>query len=188
MTVILNGHLCNHKCGDGESDPYQYEADLPESENEFDAIMVDYYTPRRRIKQIEITAESFGGNFYLEASTLFRGTDGVDYPAEFIIPNCRIQSNFTFNMASTGDPSSFTFTLDAFPDYTRWDKSKKVLAAIQIIDDAAAGAGGADYHRGSTTYGSDADDSISAHSVHEDDQPFKNVPYDGVNITYRGKA
>ena len=54
-------------------------------------------------------------------------------PAEFIIPNCKIQSNFTFTMASSGDPSTFTFTMDAFPDYTRFDHSKKVLAAIQII-------------------------------------------------------
>jgi hypothetical protein len=55
-------------------------------------------------------------------------------PAEFIIPNCKIQSNFTFTMASSGDPSTFTFTMDAFPDYTRFDKTKKVLAAIQIVD------------------------------------------------------
>jgi hypothetical protein len=37
-------------------------------------------------------------------------------------------------MASTGDPSTFTFTMDAFPDYTRFNKTKKVLAAIQIIE------------------------------------------------------
>jgi hypothetical protein len=39
-------------------------------------------------------------------------------------------------MASSGDPSTFTFTMDAFPDYTRFDKTKKVLAAIQIIEAA----------------------------------------------------
>jgi hypothetical protein len=89
-------------------------------------------------QQIEITADKFGGNYYLEASTLFRDTNGVDMPAEFIIPNCKIQSNFTFSMASSGDPSSFTFTMDAFPDYTRFDKSKKVLAAIQIIKEAGS--------------------------------------------------
>ena len=33
---------------------------------------------------------------------------------------------------------TFTFTLDAFPDYTRFDKTKKVLAAIQIIDAAVS--------------------------------------------------
>lgn len=41
-------------------------------------------------------------------------------------------------MASSGDPSTFTFTMDAFPDYTRFDKSKKVLAAIQVIKDASS--------------------------------------------------
>ena len=86
--------------------------------------------------QIEITADKFGGNYYLEASTLFRDTNGVDMPAEFIIPNCKIQSNFTFTMASSGDPSTFTFTMDAFPDYTRFDPTKKVLAAIQIVESA----------------------------------------------------
>ena len=98
--------------------------------------MVDYYTERESgAKQIEITADKFGGNYYLEASTLFRNQDGVDMPAEFIIPNCKIQSNFNFTMASSGDPSTFTFTMDAFPDYTRFDHSKKVLAAIQIIEE-----------------------------------------------------
>lgn len=106
-----------------------------------DAVVVDYYTAKGKgAMQIDITPDKFGGNYYLEASTLFRNTDGVDLPAEFIIPNCKIQSNFTFTMASSGDPSTFTFTIDAFPDYTRFNKTKKVLAAIQIID-VASGAG-----------------------------------------------
>ena len=101
-------------------------------------VMVDYYTDKSKgAQQIEITPDKFGGNFYLEASTLFRQTNGVDMPAEFIIPNCKIQSNFTFTMASSGDPSTFTFTMDAFPDYTRFDNTKKVLAAIQVIEDTS---------------------------------------------------
>ena len=97
-------------------------------------VLVDYYVERKSgAQQIDITPDKFGGNYYLEASTLFRDTNGVDMPAEFIIPNCKIQSNFTFTMASSGDPSTFTFTMDAFPDYTRFDSTKKVLAAIQII-------------------------------------------------------
>ena len=99
-----------------------------------DVVLVDYYVKKESgAQQIDITPDKFGGNYYLEASTLFRDTNGVDMPAEFIIPNCKIQSNFTFTMASSGDPSAFTFTMDAFPDYTRFDKTKKVLAAIQII-------------------------------------------------------
>mgnify|MGYP003291533435 CR=1 FL=1 len=100
-------------------------------------VLVDYYVARKGMaQQIDITPDKFGGNYYLEASTLFRNTDGVDMPAEFIIPNCKIQSSFSFTMASSGDPSTFTFTIDAFPDYTRFNKTQKVLAAIQIVTDA----------------------------------------------------
>ena len=103
--------------------------------------MIDYYYESKEyeeVTQINIDAENFAGNFYLEASTLFRNKGGVDLPAEFIIPNCSIQSNFTFSMAATGDPSTFTFTMDAFPDYTKYDKTKKVLCAIRILQDASA--------------------------------------------------
>ena len=97
-------------------------------------VLVDYYTEKSTgATQIDITPDKFGGNYYLEASTLFRDQNGVDMPAEFIIPNCKIQSNFTFTMAASGDPSTFTFTMDAFPDYTRFNKTKKVFAAIQMI-------------------------------------------------------
>lgn len=121
----------------------------------FDSAIVDYYVEHTTsdAMQIEITADKFGGNYYLEASTLFRDTNGVDMPAEFIIPNCKIQSNFTFTMASSGDPSTFTFTMDAFPDYTRFDKSKKVLAAIQVIKDASS----LDLYRKETVHSEDHD-------------------------------
>ena len=104
-------------------------------EKDFEEVfLVDYYVARKGgVSEITITPDKFGGYYYLEASTLFRNTDGVDMPAEFIIPNCKIQSNFNFTMASSGDPSTFTFTIDAFPDYTRFNKTKKVLAAIQIV-------------------------------------------------------
>ena len=114
-----------------KADKYAYDK-LPAAG---DVILVDYYTAASKATQIEITPDKFGGNFYLEASTLFRDTNGVDMPAEFIIPNCKVQSNFTFTMASSGDPSTFTFTMDAFPDYTRWDRTKKVLSVIQIIEE-----------------------------------------------------
>lgn len=105
-----------------------------------DVVLVDYYVARNNhAQQIEITPDKFGGTYYLEASTLFRDSaTGKDMPAEFIIPKCKIQSNFTFTMASTGDPSTFTFTMDAFPDYTRFDHTKKVLAAIQIMSDSGS--------------------------------------------------
>jgi len=129
--------------GEIQSEPYygnavggatQVEITDAKAAKEFanaDAVLIDYYTDKGTgTQQIDIKADSFGGNFYVEASTLFRNQDGVDMPAEFIIPNAKIQSNFTFTMASSGDPSTFTFTLDAFPDYTRFDKAEKVFFSI----------------------------------------------------------
>lgn len=128
--------------------------DIKEEFPLFDSVIVDYYTAHDSdAMQIEITPDKFGGNYYLEASTLFRDQRGVDMPAEFIIPNCKIQSNFTFTMASSGDPSTFTFTMDAFPDYTRFDRSKKVLAAIQIIKEA----GSQNLYRESTSHSDNHD-------------------------------
>ena len=154
-------YLMDHDCYDefglaNTGDAHRYVVDKVFFDNgkldktKFDSVIVDYYVKREGdgSMQIEITPDKFGGNYYLEASTLFRDQRGVDMPAEFIIPNCKIQSNFTFTMASSGDPSTFTFTMDAFPDYTRFDHSKKVLAAIQIIKTAES----EDLHRHSTAH------------------------------------
>ena len=99
-------------------------------------VMVDFYV-KVATGAVEMTIEpdKFGGFYYLEASTLFRRQDnGQDMAAAFVIPKVKIQSNFTFAMASSGDPSTFTFTMDAFPDYTKFDPTKQVLFALQIIE------------------------------------------------------
>ena len=98
--------------------------------------LVDYYTEKKSgAYQIDIEPQCFGGNFYIEADTLFRDTKGTDHAAQFVIPNGKIQSNFTLSMASSGDPSTFTFTVDAFPGYVNGDMKKKVMATIQVISD-----------------------------------------------------
>lgn len=96
-----------HKNYNNLNDENQYEVDSAWMDTEFDSVIVDYYTryTSGRNMQIDITPDKFGGNYYLEASTLFRDQNGTDWPAEFIIPNCKVQSNFTFTMASSGDPS-----------------------------------------------------------------------------------
>lgn len=99
-------------------------------------LMIDFYvTVSTGAVEMTIEPDKFGGFYYLEASTLFRRQDnGQDMAATFVIPKVKIQSNFTFSMASSGDPSTFTFTMDAFPDYTKFDKTKQVLFALQIIE------------------------------------------------------
>ena len=101
-------------------------------------VFVDYYVVKTssKISEIQIDAENFAGYYYVEASTLFRDqSTGKDMPAEITLPNVKIQSNFTFSMASTGDPSTFTFTMDAFPGYTYFDRTKKVLCVIQVVEE-----------------------------------------------------
>ena len=105
-------------------------------------VFVDFYVTKAsaKISELQIDAGNFAGYYYVEASTLFRReSDGVDMPAEITLPNVKIQSNFTFSMASTGDPSTFTFTMDAFPGYTYFDRTKKVLCVMQVVEDATAG-------------------------------------------------
>ncbi len=102
-------------------------------------VMVDYYVIKNAntVSEMQIDAGNFAGYYYVEADTLFRRqNDGKDLPANITFPNVKIQSNFTFSMAATGDPSTFTFTMDAFPGYTYFDRTKKVLCAIQVVDDA----------------------------------------------------
>ena len=102
-------------------------------------VMVDYYVLKKaaNVTELQIDAEKFAGYFYVEADTLFRAQkDGKDYPANITLPNVKIQSNWTFSMAYTGDPSTFTFTMDAMPGYTYFDQTKKVLCVIQVVEDS----------------------------------------------------
>ena len=129
-----------------------------------DQVFVDYYEEKTEaVTELDIDAENFAGYYYVEASTLFRReSDGKDLPAEIVFPRVKIQSNFTFTMASSGDPSTFTFTMDAFPAYTMFDKSKKVLCAMQIIDEKATPAAANDpvlTHETTETVGEAGDDS-----------------------------
>lgn len=105
-----------------------------------DTVRIDCYEVHTEgAYEMQIDAETFAGYYYIEASTLFRDEEtGSDLPAEFVIPRGKIQSNFTFTMANSGDPSTFTFTIDCFPAYTKFNRKKKVMAILQVLDNEAA--------------------------------------------------
>ncbi len=110
----------------------------PLTSNSQYAVFVDYYLDKKAtaVDELQIAADNFAGNYYVEADTLFRRkSDGVDMPANLTFPNVKIQSNLTFSLSGTGDPSTFTFTMDALPGYTYFDKSREVLCVIQVIED-----------------------------------------------------
>lgn len=120
--------LGSDKPGDSRQDT---EADVVVG----DTVRIDCYEVHyEEAVSLQIDADSFAGYYYIEASTLFRDeATGVDMPAEFVIPRGKIQTNFTFTMAASGDPSTFTFTVDCFPAFTKFNKKKKVMAELQIV-------------------------------------------------------
>ena len=102
-------------------------------------VLVDYYVIKKSetVSEIQLTAADFAGYYYVEADTLFRSqSTGIDMPANLTFPNVKVQSGFSISMAGTGDPSTFDFTMDAFPGYTYFDKSKQVLCVIQVVEDS----------------------------------------------------
>lgn len=137
--LLSNLSVATTASGDMEAGKYLTGA----AENYYGkTVFVDFYITKdsTKVSELQIDAEHFAGNYYVEANTLFRReSDGVDMPAEITLPNVKIQSNFTFTMAATGDPSTFSFTMDAFPGYTMFDNKHKVLCVIQIVEDAVAG-------------------------------------------------
>lgn len=85
------------------------------------------------LTEITIAPDDFGGFFYVEADTLYRNQDGKDMAATLTFPKVKIQSGFTIAMAPTGDPSTFDFVMDAFPGYTYFDATHKVVCDITIV-------------------------------------------------------
>lgn len=65
---------------------------------------------------ITIEPNKFADFYYVEAESLMRKeVDGKDYPLSITLPRVKIQSGFTMTMAPTGDPSTFSYVMDAFP-------------------------------------------------------------------------
>ena len=145
MKVDENGDIIGDICvpSDVKKDAdVVISCDVNDGITDGDIVLVDYYVEKQNGYQFEITPDSFSGNFYIEGETLYRReSDGMDMPAEFIIPNGKVQSNFNIAMSNSGDPSTFTFTVDCFPAYPKFpvegEERRKVLALLQIITDNA---------------------------------------------------
>ena len=112
-----------------------------------------------------VTTDDFGGNFYVEADTLYRNQNGQDMAATLTFPKAKIQSGFTLSMSPTGDPSTFDFVMDAMPGYTYFDSTKKVVCDIMIVgDDAKA-------------------EDVEGHEEHKDLVGFKSARIDSKKLT-----
>ena len=99
--------------------------------------------------KITIEPNKFADYYYVEAKSLMRkAVDGKDYLLTIVLPRVKIQSGFTMTMAPTGDPSTFSYVMDAFPgkigteEAVTADKTtnslKKVLCEMTISSDSVA--------------------------------------------------
>ena len=150
---LVTGTITYETSGSGATLKGQLKIENPKWNNAGDVIstaqnvLVDYYVVKKAesVSEIQLTAAEFAGYYYVEADTLFRSqSTGIDMPANLTFPNVKVQSGFTIAMSGTGDPSTFDFTMDAFPGYTYFDKSRQVLCVIQVVEDSLAAA--ADIH------------------------------------------
>ena len=80
--------------------------------------------------RIRVKTTSFAGYYKITADTLVRNVEnGEDEYCKITIYKAKLQSNVNLSMAPSGDPSTFTFTFDAFP------------VDDDVIYDCAIGAG-----------------------------------------------
>lgn len=136
---VLNEHgmICN-KLGRGTFGEGNIITFKAPSDIKGDAyIQVEFNVIRNsKATNIEIEPGKFAGYYYVEAKTLYRQeATGTDVPALITIPKVKIQSKFSLSMNATGDPSTFTFTMDAFPDYTKFNRKKKILAGMTLLEE-----------------------------------------------------
>lgn len=83
---------------------------------EGDRVIVDYYYDAA-VKTMTIDVDKFSGYYYIEAKSLWRReSDGVDLEAIFTMPRVKFTSNITVENAASGDPATFDFNVECFPD------------------------------------------------------------------------
>ena len=107
-----------------------YEAQSIPGTNTF----IDYYVidPNTNTTSFAVSPLQFGGYYYIEANTIFRGLDGNDFAGQITIPKGKIKTQFTLTMSPTGDPTVTSFEIEALPGRTLQNKGTDVLYEIQI--------------------------------------------------------
>ena len=91
--------------------------------------MVD---PNANTTSFAVSPLQFGGYYYIEANTIFRGLDGNDFVGQITIPKGKVKTQFTLTMSPTGDPTTTSFEIEALPGRTLQNKGTDVLYEILI--------------------------------------------------------
>lgn len=83
--------------------------------HEGQTVIIDYYyTSEATANSFVFNTTGYGDSYYLEAKTLWRRTsDAADIPATIIIPKAKLNTGIEIAMQADGDPSVFSFALEA---------------------------------------------------------------------------
>lgn len=85
-------------------------------------------------KTIKVTADRFGGSFKVVCDVMVRDEDTKqDYFAQFIIPNAKIEDDFSFNFSPDGDPSVLDIPLEILKDPRSADMWQLVIYDEEAI-------------------------------------------------------
>lgn len=73
---------------------------------------ISFYIKASNITEIEISPNTFPGNYYITGDTYARAQkNGKDEFFQFIIPNAKVQSEQTLTLEAEGDPTVFNLNL-----------------------------------------------------------------------------
>lgn len=73
---------------------------------------VSFYVKIKEVTEIEISPNTFPGNYYITGDTYARAQkNGKDEFFQFIIPNAKVQSEQTLTLEAEGDPTVFNLNL-----------------------------------------------------------------------------
>lgn len=83
---------------------------------------------------VKVTSDKFGGTFKVIVDLLVRDEETQqDYAAQLIIPNCKFEDSFNFDLSVDGDPASLDLTMEILKDPVSTDMWEMVIYDDETI-------------------------------------------------------
>ena len=85
-------------------------------------------------KTVKVTSDRFGGTFKLVCDVMIRDeATKKDYFGQFIVPNAKIEDEFSFNFSPDGDPSVLDIPMEILKDPASEDMWQLVIYDDELI-------------------------------------------------------
>jgi hypothetical protein len=85
-------------------------------------------------KTVKVTADMFGGTFYLVVDILVRDENsGKDYYGQFVAPRAKLEDNFSFSFSPDGDPSVLSLPIEILKDPRSTDMWELIIFDQDLV-------------------------------------------------------